>query len=136
METSVNIGSAMTRLRSAGLIVSSDANSGFHFHHPTSVPGNRREGYKQNLIGFKDDELGVTEVLDAPRGGLFRQQVENESGWAFRVWDWCPGPGPGDFERRYSSLEVAIDAVLEYYFGDPAWMCDEYDKYRRKRRCT
>ena len=67
------------------------------------------------------------------RDVLQRVPAENGEVWAFRVWDWCPGPGPGDFENRYSTLAEAIDAVLEYYFGDPGWMCDEFNKYRETR---
>ena len=136
MDSDANIATATKRMQDAGLVVHCDGSSRFQFHRPTMMPGNRREGYKQTLIGLKGENLDVTEVLDAPLGGLFRLPNENGGGWAFRIWDWCPGPGPGDFEIRYPSLEEGVDAVLEYYFGDPSLMCDEYDEFRRTRSCT
>jgi hypothetical protein len=45
-----------------------------------------------------------------------------EGRWIFEVWEYIPGPGPGDFQRFFDTLDEAIDAALDYYFGDPAAM--------------
>ena len=45
-----------------------------------------------------------------------------EGRWIFEVWEYTPGPGPGDFQRFFDSLNEAIDAVLDYYFGDATMM--------------
>lgn len=138
MESAAEMDAAIQRLRAAGLVVHGNGTltRGFLVHRPTSVPGNRREGYAANIVGVTDEyTLDAVEVLDAPIGAVLRADM-GAGGWAFRVWDWCPGPGPGDFERRYPTLESTVTAVLDYYFGDPGWMCDEYNSRPRRKRCT
>jgi hypothetical protein len=136
LETPSEFAVAIERLRAKGLVVHDNASSRMQFYRTKSTPGNRREEYKANYLVKFGEKYGqeVVEVLDAPIGGLMQVPAEYGDGWTFRVWDWCPGPGPGDFEKRYRSLAEAIDAVLEYYFGDPGWMCDEYDKHRREKQ--
>ena len=136
LETLSEFTAAVERLRANGLTVHHNASSRMQLYRTKSIPGNRREEYKASFFVKIGEEFGqdVVEVLDAPIGGLMRAPAENGEVWAFRVWDCCPGPGPGDFEKRYSTLAEAIDGVLEYYFGDPGWMCDEYDKHRGETR--
>ncbi|MCA9078983.1 MAG: hypothetical protein KDA58_00430 [Planctomycetaceae bacterium] len=123
------------RLRERGLNVRDDGDSRMQVYRPTCVHGNCREDYEANLITVVGEEYGndVIEVLDAPISFLQRSTSGNDEGWTFRVWDYCPGPGPGDFEQHYGTLTDAVNGVLEYYFGNPDWMCAEYNQYRRRR---
>lgn len=134
LETPLEFAAAVERLRGNGLIVYDNASSTMQLYRTKSTPGNRREEYKASFFVKIGEKFGqdVAEALDAPIGGLMRVRTVTGEVWAFRVWDYCPGPGPGDFEKRYLTLAEATDAVLEYYFGDPGWMCDEYNKHRRE----
>ncbi|WNJ17883.1 hypothetical protein [Pontibacter sp. G13] len=38
-------------------------------------------------------------------------------GFCVSVWDWVPGPGPGDFEIRVASEEEAVELAWDYFFG-------------------
>ena len=126
---------ALRPLREAGLVVSPwGETSRFHIRRPASVAGNRRIDYNRQLHGFRDGEIVVLDTVDAPMSVL--QQSPVGDAWSFYAWEYSPGPGPGDFERVYGSLCEAVSAILEYYFGDPAWMCAEWEAYRLTRRCS
>jgi hypothetical protein len=56
--------------------------------------------------------------INAPVADVYPWQGQ----WIFEVSEYIPGPGPGDFQRLFDSLDEAIAAVLEYYFGDPTAM--------------
>jgi hypothetical protein len=125
---------ALDQLRATGLVIfSSDCErQSFQVYRPVSIPGNRREGFTKNMIhslgNYPTDEPEV-DVLDAPSCCVLHEK--NTDNWTLQVWNWTPGPGPGDFRKQYQTLQEIIEAILEYYFGDPAWMCDEYNKHRR-----
>lgn len=125
---------ALLLLRNRGLIVSPRGSelTRFHIRRPSGIEGNRREDYQRDFCGFRDGEMIVLDTLDAPLGVL--EQSPEPGAWLFRVWDYAPGPGPGDFEREYESFDEAVSAVLDYYFGDPAWMCAEWDAFRLSRQ--
>ncbi len=125
-----SVDKALRALRDAGLVVSpwGETSARFHIRRPASVDGNRRVDYIRQLHGFRDGELVELDTVDAPMSTL-RQSTAGDA-WSFSAWDYCPGPGPGDFERVYGSLGEAVLAILEYYFGDPGWMCAEWDAYR------
>ena len=130
------VNDALRPLRDAGLIVVpwGETSSRFHIRRPTSVQGNRRVDYSRQLLGSHDGEYVVLETVDSPIS-ILHKSPESDS-WSFSAWEYCPGPGPGDFERVYGSLGEAVSAIVEYYFGDPAWMCAEWDAYRLTRRCS
>lgn len=45
-----------------------------------------------------------------------------DNDWIVFAQDFNPTKGPGDFQNVWSSLEEAIDDILDFYFGDPARM--------------
>jgi hypothetical protein len=55
---------------------------------------------------------------DAPSAHLYPK----EDKWIFEVWEFIPGPGPGDFREEFASITDAIPVILDYYFGDPSKM--------------
>ncbi len=135
-ESALEVDEALLLLRDAGLVIlpQGESRSRFHIRRPRSVEGNRRLEYSRNLIGFVNNEPVVVETLDAPMSMLERS--ESSEMWNFSVWEWCPGPGPGDFERSYPALRQAVSDILGYYFGDPGWMCTEWETYRLKSRSS
>src|SRR3982751_1166845 len=73
-------------------------------------------GDEFNFMGWSSEspEVNTTIRLSDRRGLLY---FENNL-WIFRVWDATPGPGPDDFAYGYEDLDRAVDAVLDYYFGE------------------
>jgi hypothetical protein len=135
MESIDDILTTIRRLRDAGLVISeSEDHERYLMYRPTSVPGNRRVEYEREFL--YGPTLIEIAMLDAPLGSLSYLRGQAQPGWVFRVWEWAPGPGPGDFENLYPTLSAAVEAVLEYYFGDPAWMCAQYDRVRLSKRSS
>lgn len=61
----------------------------------------------------RDDE-GNDQLTHMPSPKLW-----GETGnWNISVWEWVPGPGPGDFTKKHMSLEEALESILSYFF-DP-----------------
>src|SRR5262245_39572268 len=107
---------AIQRLQQAGLLV--DLNgpigpfaNGFAVGKPTATSGNSRPGMK-GLWG--PDDIPI----NAPAAAVYPWEGQ----WIFEVAEYIPGPGPGDFQRFFDSLDEAVSAVLDYYFGDPTAM--------------
>ncbi|SRR5260370_23964306 len=123
-------------LRAAGLVVEYivpwDRDT-FSVYRPRTVKGNHRPDYQRFFRESPEPHSRIVDHIDAPKGYL----RWNAEGWSFRIWEWIPGPGPGEFERIYPTLEAAVQAVLEYYFGDPAWMnTEEAEGVCRTSSCT
>jgi hypothetical protein len=36
--------------------------------------------------------------------------------WCVSVWDWAPGPGPGDFVKQFTDEDAAIQFIVQYFF--------------------
>jgi hypothetical protein len=107
---------AIIKIKNAGLLVASidpdtKFGNGYSIAKPKYTAGNARENYE---FEFGSEEI----VCDAPGVTLY----PNEQGWGIEVWDWVPGPGPGDFQQFFSSIDEAVLAILDYYFGDPLLM--------------
>jgi len=62
---------------------------------------------------------GEDVVVDAP----VLQLHFSEGRWHVTVHEYEPGPGPGDFVHGYSTIDQAVEDIIDYYFGDPARMC-------------
>ncbi|MBI1257647.1 MAG: hypothetical protein GC204_09265 [Chloroflexi bacterium] len=79
-------------------------------------------GYEFNFIGWSSDspEVNSTIKLSDRRGLLY---FENNL-WVFRVWDATPGPGPEDFAYGYQDLDRVVDAVVNFYEGEPTSIGD------------
>ena len=106
----------LIRLEKAGLIVRKIEGGNilkFRILKPTSTRGNAR---KQSEFYVRN---GSERILCSPPRSMLVQQ---ENSWVFKVWEWTPGPGPGDFRTSYASISDAVDAILDYYFGDPSKM--------------
>ncbi|MBW4458770.1 MAG: hypothetical protein KME47_00735 [Nodosilinea sp. WJT8-NPBG4] len=109
---------ATLKLKEAGLLVDTFSHFGLEGHNydiakPASVPGNTRP---DSEFFFWCGEEGIP--CDAPAARLYL----TEKGWIFEVWVFIPGPGPGDFRRLFPSPDEAVNAIVEYYFGDPSEM--------------
>ncbi len=81
---------ALQRLKDAGLIVKS-SHSGRRF-----------------LVYRPEPETDVTSRLRL-----------DDTNWFFEVLDFVPEPGLDDFQYEFASFDRAIDAVLDFYFGEP-----------------
>ena len=101
------------RLRDTELVVIS-GNGIYRIFKPAHE---NEAGDDYNFVGWSSDspEINTTIKLTDRRGLLY---FENGL-WIFRVWDHVPGPGPDDFAYGYEDLDRAVDAVLDYYQGEP-----------------
>jgi len=86
--------------------------NGFSIAKPKNVKGNYREEY-QVLFGKNKIVCDAQSVFLYPKDG-------NE--WLVELWEYMPGPGPGDFRESFSSLDLAISYIIDYYFGAPERM--------------
>jgi hypothetical protein len=100
----------ISQLQQAGLLVkfnqSGPYKNGFTIAKPLAVKGNSRENYE---VFFGDEEI----FCDAPCAKLFPQGTS----WIFEIWECIPGPGSGDFQLEFSSIDEGVHAILKYYFG-------------------
>ncbi|MFB8796669.1 MAG: hypothetical protein U7126_21170 [Microcoleus sp.] len=106
---------AITKLKKAGLLVEPNCNipdsDGYTIVKPASISGNSRKNW--------EEYFGAEEILfDAPSASLYS---DNDK-WTFQIWESVPGPGIGDFQMNFSSIMDAVEAILDYYFGDPSKM--------------
>jgi hypothetical protein len=85
--------------------------SGFVIGKPKSIGGNTRSG-RESYWGSE----GI--LCDAPSLVLH----EKDGQYFVTCHEWVPGPGPGDFIKSFHTLTEAIQAVKDYYFGDPIQM--------------
>ena len=86
----------------------------FVLHKPASAGGNRLAQWEHD-IHLPEGDIRC----DAPCGTLHKRA----DSWEFCVHASSPDePGPGDFCCESADLITAVDAILDYYFGDPAAM--------------
>ena len=107
---------ATERLQQSGLLVDWNGPigpfaNGFAVAKPTATPGNSIPDWK----AFWGPERIP---INAPIAHVYPW----EGRWVFQISEYIPGPGPGDFVRFFDTLEEAVTAVLDYYFGDPTLM--------------
>jgi len=79
------------------------------------IPGNRR----QDCEFLMTTESQVDKVLCHFPGSRLYPRANK---WIFEVWEFIPGPGPGDFQEEFTSIGDAIPVILDYYFGNPSKM--------------
>lgn len=84
---------------------------GYEIAKPESVMGNTRPDY---TVYFSSGEV----VCDAPCTRIYPKGGK----WVFELWEFIPGPGPGDFREEFLSITEAIPVIVDYYFGDPSKM--------------
>jgi hypothetical protein len=111
----LDLGNNLSQLQQAGLLVQFNQfgpyKNGFTIAKPSTVKGNTRANYE---IFFGGAEI----LCDAPCSKLFPKDTT----WIFEVWECIPGPGFGDFQLEFSSIDEGIHAILKYYFGKPSLM--------------
>lgn len=73
---------------------------------PSIVPGNTRPNCRA-MFGSGGPEVDAPSVYLYAIDGM----------WYVEVWEYVPGPGPGDFRHRHATLKSVLDDVLDYFFG-------------------
>jgi len=106
----------LEKITGSGLVVQYAGTSGpfaegYLIAKPQSIEGNSRDGYK-TLFG--SDKI----ACDAPCVQLYPLDDQ----WLVEVWEYMPGPGPGDFQEKFLEFNNAVSFVLDYYFGSPETM--------------
>lgn len=83
--------------------------SGYLIMKPISVQGN-------SLVSIRNGyEAGHTrDDTNAPVPTIWHAS----DCWRVSVWDWVPGPGPGDFVKQFADEDAAIDFIVQYFFGE------------------
>ena len=66
---------------------------------------------------------------DAPVLGVFIEPT----GFRIEVWQWVPGPGPGDFEKLVSSEEEVYENIVNYFFENNEYF-EAYKEYELKNK--
>jgi hypothetical protein len=105
----------VTNLENSGLLVKPNPvgpyAGGWTIAKPASIPGNTRKNWE---VYFGSDEI----LCDAPVARLYLKGGK----WVFQVADCVPGPEPGDFQEEFLLIIDAVDAIFDYYFGEPSKM--------------
>ena len=65
-------------------------------------------------VHFKDHN-GDDRVTDVPSPVIY---AKVDGSWSVKVWEYRPGPGPGDFDMEFPSESAAVDDVIRYFFDD------------------
>lgn len=78
--------------------------------------GNVLPGYKSSPVVVTDEKMNVIENVysDCPHVSVRL----NNNNFIVSVWDWVPGPGPGDFETVFTKEDAAMEEVKSYFFGN------------------
>jgi hypothetical protein len=129
----LDLDTAVKRLRDTGLFVSEPSKSSeeswakVHFRVAKSREVNNEFGCE--LVNYPSLSMISYERRDNSRSHQ----------WEMRRWDWTPGPGKGDFVFESAHLEVIVNAVLNWYFGEPMILCgwivpvDKHPEWDAKR---
>ncbi|MFL9862210.1 hypothetical protein PQR72_41935, partial [Paraburkholderia madseniana] len=108
--------SSINRLRNLGLQLPNEPffspdhrayPSGYLVMKPTSVRGNSLPSLRN---AYKDGH--TRDDTDAPVPVVWHAS----DGWYVSVWDWAPGPGPGDFVKHFVDEDAAINFIEQYFF--------------------
>ncbi len=84
--------------------------SGYSINLPQCSGGNRISEFECYFIDYRGHE----QVSHMPSLTLW-----GEAGnWNAQVWNYVPRPGPGDFMKRFVSLDDVLKCILSYFF-DP-----------------
>lgn len=103
----------LDRLTNLGLLIHSYSDlspypGGYLVAKPKSIKGNTR---KNEEAYFGDDDI----LCDAPPVYLY----PHDDVWIVKVSECVPGPGPGDFQISFESLNDATSSIIDYFFGEP-----------------
>lgn len=78
--------------------------------------GNVLPGYKSSPVIVADEKMNVLENVYSDCPHVSVRHEDNK--YIVSVWDWVPGPGPGDFETAFTNEDAAMDEVKSYFFGN------------------
>ncbi|WP_446951074.1 hypothetical protein [Rhizobium leguminosarum] len=94
------------------LFVSNHASypSGYVISLPEASGGNTLCEYE----AYTRDDEGHDQLTRMPSLTLWGKT----GNWNVSVWEWVPGPGPGDFTKKQMSLDEALETIRSYFF-DP-----------------
>jgi len=84
--------------------------SGYLISLPESAGGNTL--YDGEV--YTRDDQGQDQLTRMPTLTLWGEAGD----WNISVWEWVPGPGPGDFTKKLASLDEVLANILSYFF-DP-----------------
>lgn len=116
-------------LESKGLTLFGKTSESISVGKPISVAGNCIEwDIRKPFIEYVEVEGNYQAVqgpfaTDAPILGIWIEK----SGFRVSVWQWTPGPGPGDFDEKLNSEEEVVELVLDYFFGNNKY----FNAYRK-----
>lgn len=122
------------KLRRNGLFVGDfpffiSTHAGYPSGYPISLPetsgGNRLPG----------DELCWLDEEGNDKTWMPTLTLWGETGdWNICVWAWTPGPGPGDFTKKLTSLDDVLENILSYFFNPNDEHFKEADLARHEMR--
>ena len=92
----------------------------FFLMKPLGVEGNGIEGYVD--YPFSSVIYGGGKVIieddSHPSDAQMLRVVFRDGSYSISVWNWVPGPGPGDFNEKFSTEEeVLIHNALGVFFN-------------------
>jgi len=88
---------------------------------PMSKGGNSLPEYECHWSIGDGEEV----IVDAP----VTQLHFSEGFWHVTVHEYVPGPGPGDFVHSHSTIDLAVQDIIDYYFGDPSRIRVKLESY-------
>ena len=109
------------RIRALGLVVHESGPYSYKVCCPISTPGNSFQvADDAPKHGNELDELD--EFDDAPIEGLRSGAPEvfiweRNGHYCVEVWQYAPGPGPGDFKVVSRDLNLIIEKLASYFFN-------------------
>lgn len=107
--------SLLQQLRDAGLFVSQPYQEGHGWEHGVVV--GKPYTTKGNFVSSTKFKCGDV-IVDAPTVVLY----STGEVWVVLMQQYTPVMGPGDFENLWETPQMAVDDILDFYFGDPARM--------------
>lgn len=96
---------------------------------PVGIPGNCIEGrIREPIVEFEevDGEFAPKKEqfkTDAPALSILIEP----NGFRVQVWNWVPGPGPGDFDTLVETEEEACALIINYFFEEN----EHFEAYRQ-----
>ncbi|UOK42187.1 MULTISPECIES: hypothetical protein [Flavobacterium] len=97
----------------------------------TGIGGNNLPNYKSiPTVSLNEKGETIEELTsDCPVMNLWY----NEDRFLLSCWSWVPGPGPGDFEKEFTSQDELVEFIISYYFGNNEYF-DARKKYEEEKQ--
>lgn len=112
-----------------GIVFNRDTGTHSFIYKKTGV-GKTLPNFKRTaLVTFtQNGEIEETYPSDCPHMII----DYTSTGFILTCWDWVPGPGPGDFEKTFTSEDEMVAFIESYYFGYNPYF-DERKKHQEKQ---